>query len=370
MGHALAGATGSAISNAVTYPLQLLITRLQVQRQLRSKDTGDDIEYKGILDAAENIYYKEGGITAFYSGVGQEIAKSVADSFLFFLAYSLLRNARQRSTGTRKLAAKDELGIGMAAGAFSKLFTTPIQNIVTRKQTATMTSGSGDRKLTSMEIAQEIKHEKGWFGLWAGYSATLVLTTNPGLTFLLHELFERINHKTVDQEGSLATFVIAASAKAVASSVTYPFSLAKSRAQVSKRRTTNSHAGGDISSENSVKSAEHKVEAELERNTIWGEILKTARTEGVAGLYQGWSGEVLKGFFQHGLTMLMKDRAFQVIQQIYFLLLKVLRKYPSPEELAALAKERAERTAEEARFQSAKLIEQGKAAIQSVSEKL
>lgn len=367
LGHALSGAVGAALSNAVTYPLQLLITRLQVQNRARKQggDDGAEAEYEDLLDAARKIYNNEGGIAAFYAGVGQEIGKSVADSFLFFLAYSVLRKARQKATGAKKLAVTDELGIGMVAGAFSKLFTTPIQQIVTRKQTA---KHGADRQLTTREIAMQIKNEKGWLGFWTGYSATLILTTNPGLTFMLHDLFERTYRNSVGQEGSLATFVLAASAKAIASSITYPFALAKSRAQVSKRKPADPHAGGDLQKGDDLRATERKVEAKLERNTILGEVAKIARTEGVTGLYQGLSGEVAKGFLQHGLTMLLKDRAFTVIQALYFVLLKVLRKYPSPEELATIARERAEQVAEEARAQGAQVFRQGKLMVENVTK--
>src|SRR5438034_9987385 len=36
-GHAVAGATGAAVSTLATYPLDLIITRLQIQRQLRRR---------------------------------------------------------------------------------------------------------------------------------------------------------------------------------------------------------------------------------------------------------------------------------------------------------------------------------------------
>jgi hypothetical protein len=51
----------------------LIITRLQVQRSLRrSSSTPNEGEYKGVVDAFKQIYKKEGGISASYTGVLQD----------------------------------------------------------------------------------------------------------------------------------------------------------------------------------------------------------------------------------------------------------------------------------------------------------
>lgn len=89
IGHAISGATGTAISTTATYPLDLVNTRLKVQRQLRKDGTISPSEqYAGILDAVSRIYEREGGLGAFYAGLGSDVFKGVADSFLFFLFVS------------------------------------------------------------------------------------------------------------------------------------------------------------------------------------------------------------------------------------------------------------------------------------------
>ena len=75
-GHALFGATGTTISRLLIYPLDLVITCLQVQKQFQSAGDPEDVEYKSIRDAAEKIYGRQGGLQAFYSGVLQDAAKS------------------------------------------------------------------------------------------------------------------------------------------------------------------------------------------------------------------------------------------------------------------------------------------------------
>lgn len=79
IGHAISGATGTAISTTTTYPLDLVNTRLKVQGQLRKdRDISPSEQYKGVADAFAKIYEREGGIRTFYTGLGSDIVKSVA----------------------------------------------------------------------------------------------------------------------------------------------------------------------------------------------------------------------------------------------------------------------------------------------------
>lgn len=337
LGHATSGALGTAISKLLTYPLDVVITRLQVQRQLQSGS--DRPHYDSFLDAIEKIYEREGGLQAFYNGVFHETAKGIADSFLFFLAYSYVRQKRLTARGSGKsLPALEEIGVGVVAGAFSKLFTTPMQNIITRKQTAAMLSQESSTTIppltSTRDIAWEIKREKGIQGFWSGYSASLILTLNPSITMLLHKVLLRlmVPRAKQDDPGARITFLLAAVSKALASTVTYPFSLAKTRAQISTQKPT-STTGETSELEKPEKPLESRTVRARQR-TVFSTILRIAQTEGLLALYQGLGAEVLKGFFSHGITMLMKDRIHSVIISLYYSVLQSLQKFPSSEELA------------------------------------
>lgn len=348
LGHALAGATGTAISNLAIYPLDLIITRLQVQRQLRkTSSTPDEGEYDGVIDAFDKIYNKEGGITAFYSGVLQDTGKSIADSFLFFLFYNYLRTRRLQANGShaKNLPALDELGVGALAGACSKFFTTPIANIVTRKQTASMVAARSKISTTEpsvSDIAAEIRSEKGIQGFWSGYSASLILTLNPSITFFLYEFFKRslLPKSRRDDPGARITFLMAAMSKAIASTITYPFSLAKARAQASSK---------SFDEGLTEKASSEKAKKIAQRSTVFSTILEIYKKDGPAALYEGVFGEILKGFFSHGITMIVKESIHKLIIQTYYLLLKALNKYPSPAELTAQAGEAVQESTEKLR---------------------
>ncbi|OBT51587.1 hypothetical protein VE04_08946 [Pseudogymnoascus sp. 24MN13] len=319
LGHAISGSTGTAISNLVTYPLDLIIKRLQVQRiqQSNSTDSSDDT-YDGILDAAEKIY----AATAL---------QSIADSFLFFLFYNYLRTRRLDTRSSHKLSTLDELAVGAAAGALSKLFTTPLSNIATRAQTS--------RSATSVQdIADRILKEKGVQGFWGGYSASLVLTLNPSLTFFFFESLKRLLPRSKrDDPGARLTFLLAALSKAAASSITYPFSLAKSRSQVSpapavkqSRAELKAEAKSDLhKAAHSAKAAKAVGRKDLKRAadaTVFSAVARIYRDEGLEALYVGLGGEVLKGFFSHGITMLVKEQVHGWVIKLYFALMSAYRK--------------------------------------------
>lgn len=93
-----------------------------------------------------------------------------------------------------------------------------------------------------------------------------------------------------------------------------------------------------------------KLEPESGRkapHNVFTTILNIIHTEGLGGLYEGLGGEVLKGFFSHGITMIVKDAAHKLVIQLYYAILKLLRRYPSPQELAEAAKGQAGQVADD-----------------------
>lgn len=313
-------------------------------------DNGQGEKYSSLLDAARKIYANEGGIAGFYTGVGQDMGKTIADSFLFFLAYTFLRQrrlkSRARAAGKRSavLPVLDELAIGIIAGAFAKLWTTPLANIVTRKQTAAVIGDSRSSSASTREIAAQIRAEKGLAGFWSGYSASLILTLNPSITFFLNETLKYLllpRHRR-RKPSAAVTFLLAAVSKAIASAITYPFSLAKTRAQTDG---SDSRSRDDTATQDNGRDG---VRSSVSP-TIFSTLHTIALEEGVGALYDGLLGEVLKGFFSHGITMLTKDVVHSAIVNTYYALLVLLRRYPTPEELLQRVHEQAEEYADVAR---------------------
>ena len=289
----------------------------------------------------QKIYHNEGGISGLYTGLLQDSGKTIADAFFFFLIYSFLRDRRvarhTKLNGGKKvsLPALEELGVGFIAGGLTKLATTPIANIVTRKQAAAMMKpkaqdAEGQDNLHSSpsvrQIARSIHEEKGLMGFWSGYSASLVLTLNPSITFFLFETLKKTllpRDKRQNPPPSL-TFLLSAISKATASSLTYPFSLAKARLQAGG--TSTEHEESD-EKEVVHEDFNRKETQKAARATIFSTVLAIAQTEGVTALYEGLHVEVLRAFFSHGITMLVKQIIQRLLVRTYYLLSILLGRY-------------------------------------------
>ncbi|GKT43749.1 peroxisomal adenine nucleotide carrier 1 [Colletotrichum spaethianum] len=342
LGHALAGATGTALSTAAVYPLDLVTTRLKVQRQLRREDAiSEKDQYRGVFHALKAISSQEGGVSALYTGLAQDVFKSIADSFLFFLFYQYFRDARRRSRGRRRLPVIDELAVGALAGACARGCTTPIANVVARKQTSAMFEGNADGENASVwKILSSIGAENGIAGLWAGYSASLLLTINPSITFFLNEQLGKTLLPDSDEtsHNTQTTFLLAAASKSIATIISYPLQTAKARLQMrgsgntSPRRSTDtlerpsgSESNKEPQSPTSVderSGALNKLKRMAEGSVI-AIVLSIARTEGLSALYAGLQGEVLKSFFNHGLTMVTKGIIHKFVIRLGILLLSL-----------------------------------------------
>ncbi|RYP78296.1 hypothetical protein DL770_006895 [Monosporascus sp. CRB-9-2] len=308
----------------------------------RSAAQSDRSHYDGIVDAFSKICAEEGGPKALYSGLASDAAKSLLESFLFFMLYEWLRSLRLAAHHRRKrskggLGVLEQLAIGVLAGAGSRAFTTPIANIVTRKQTASLIDGREDARGKRFgEMARGVVREKGIGGLWAGYSATLILTLNPSITFFLQDFLRKnaVPADMRDDPGPFLTFLLAAVSKSVASTITYPFQTAKSRLQagVSSAEEERSTAKEDDEDRRDAEKDNSNSNKALKRatplrGTVFSTLVQTARAEGVGALYDGLQGELLKGFLSHGTTMLAKDAVHKLLLRLSLLVAGLLREF-------------------------------------------
>ena len=275
--------------------------------------------------------------------------KSVLDGFIFFLVYEFARRKRRGGRG-RNLPAIEQLGIGVLAGAVAKFVTSPLGCVVTRLQTTVPISDvdagePGRREHGIRDVIEQIKNEKGWKGFWSGYEASLILTLNPSITFFLYQLYDKVvpgGSRTDKGKRAVRTFLMAAVAKAVASTIMYPVMLTKARAQVEgseyDARLQTVEKGKAPAEEKTTKDkAKAKASSTsrlVKRNSTLNTLTKIYKQEGPSALYSGLEAEILKGFLGHGTTMAIKQVVHRFVIQLYFTLLKLLRRYPSPEELA------------------------------------
>jgi hypothetical protein len=335
LGHALSGAAGAAISNVATYPLDLIITRLQIQRQLQNAKTGEkdgtegeEEYYSGFVDAVRKIVSRD-GYTGLWRGADSDTVKTMLDVGGFFMVYTFLRQRLSRRRQGGRLGAVEELAVGWVSGAMVKAVVMPCSVVVAKAQTSGMDGGGGGHasRLSMRGIAREIYEEKGLKGFWAGYQAAMVLTMNPSLTFALHAVLSRSLPRGLrEKPGAVTTFLLSASSKAIASAVMYPFSLAKTRLMVGgkKEEKYEEEAQKSVGAGNSKKA---KVEREVLKDTLLSTLLAIVEHEGYSGLYEGLELEVCKGFLSHGITMVAKQVVQRFVIKMWYLFSIVMRRY-------------------------------------------
>jgi len=102
---------------------------------------------------------------------------------------------------------------------------------------------------------------------------------------------------------------------------------------------------------------------------VFSTILHIARKDGVGALYEGLEGEVLKGFFSHGITMIVKQAVHKVIIQLYFMILKALKRFPAPTEVVDATKVQADSAMVVVRTVVVEVKEGGQHLVQQGSEK-
>ena len=121
------------------------------------------------------------------------------------------------------------------------------------------------------------------------------LSLNPAITLLFFQIFRKIlsRYETPRSSSKIgqkiatpsaqAAFVGAAFSNAVATMILYPLILAKTRLQAHKKK-----GNGDVT-----------------MMKIWSAAFER---EGMQGLYQGLDAQIMKGFINQGVTMMVKQR--------------------------------------------------------------
>ncbi|KAF8946609.1 hypothetical protein BGZ47_011827 [Haplosporangium gracile] len=290
------------------------------------------VHYTSVPDAIRKIYASE-GFTALYSGLGSDTIATLASNFVYFYVYMALRQRKEHRRSSGQLSTFQELFLGAEAGIISRFFTAPIHVVTTRQQVmgkdllqqqqSEKTAGTATEeipKVSARSIIREIYAQDGITGFWAGYAPTVILSINPSITYFLFETIKKTilarQLKTAHAGSasptksvlaaaasltSLQIFFISACSKAIASFLTYPLILTKTKLQTKVQDESYSPTTLD-----------HDIEKNEQQPKSFNgisDVFKTViKDKGIAGLYTGCQGQVVKGFFSFGLMYMIKDR--------------------------------------------------------------
>jgi adenine nucleotide transporter 17 len=320
---ALAGAAAGVFSLALLYPLDTYKSRKQLMdKQRKPSKTEDQLalakqeieEIKKGVEPEPAVQFSEEQLSfvksigtkeffGWYDGIGIGLLSEGAQQASYYYFYTLLKKRFQAHYNKNPDTASS-LIIGSIAGALNMIITSPLSTVHTRMQTHAVQHPNEQATIGS--TVQEIVKKDGVTGLWRGLKTSLVLVVNPSITFFAFETLRKNLEKFLSgKEGGKISagwlFILGAIAKLIATIVTYPLILAKTRLQADKLKQ--------------YRSFFH----------VW---LKVVEKSGFVGLYGGMSSKLLQTCISSAIKFTMKDAfddfAFKIL--LFALNIKVEQK--------------------------------------------
>ena len=288
---ASSGALGAASANTLSYPLDVITTRVQTGQ---SKSLGRLLEKHGLL--------------SLYDGIGSDTGATLLSSGLYYYAYSYLRSIyTRRIPKGAMLSVPQELAIGYLAGIASRAITTPLNCVTVRLQIQRDADASEDSSMGGFtDVVKQMYEESGFAGFWKGFQTTFLLSLNPAISLLLFQIFRRVFLRGRDRDMPTPgqSFVGGAVASSIAVTMLYPLILTKTLIQAA--RAAQASEGKEVS-----------VAEEKHTMTVRGVLTKTYREGGAMALYRGLQSQILKGIITQGVALMVKQRIEQIVVQAY-----------------------------------------------------
>ncbi|OJJ43720.1 hypothetical protein ASPZODRAFT_135728 [Penicilliopsis zonata CBS 506.65] len=238
----VAGFTAGVVSTLCLHPLDLVKTRLQVDRTSSSRLGGSYLVIR-------RIWHNEGGIAAFYRGLAPNLVGNSTSWALYFLCYSNTKDYLRKLHGSqnRELSSLNYFLASGTAGVLTSILTNPIWVIKTRMLSTSSHTPGAYRSLTAG--IQQIYRSDGVLGFYRGLFPALFGVSHGALQFMAYEklkvFWAQRNPLSTPQGpdlrnrpdqhrklGNLDLFVVSSVAKVFAGCVTYPYQVLRSRLQM------------------------------------------------------------------------------------------------------------------------------------------
>ncbi|KAF0935294.1 hypothetical protein E2562_032009 [Oryza meyeriana var. granulata] len=176
----VAGALAGVASTLCTYPMELVKTRLTIEKDL----------YDNVLHAFVKIV-REGGPSELYRGLAPSLIGVVPYAATNFYAYETLRRLYRRATGRAEVGPAATLLIGSAAGAIASTATFPLE--VARKQMQVGAVGGRQVYRNVLHAMYCILRSEGAAGLYRGLGPSCIkLMPAAGISFMCYEALKKI----------------------------------------------------------------------------------------------------------------------------------------------------------------------------------
>ncbi|KAK4853741.1 hypothetical protein QYF36_013838 [Acer negundo] len=184
----VAGACAGVTSTLFTYPLELVKTRLTIQRDV----------YNGILDAFVKIVREEGP-GELYRGLAPSLIGVIPYAATNYFVYDSLRKAYRKVFKQEKIGNMETLLIGSLAGAISSSATFPLE--VARKHMQVGAVSGRQVYKNMLHALASILEKDGLPGLYKGLGPSCIkLVPAAGISFMCYEACKKILVEMEEEE--------------------------------------------------------------------------------------------------------------------------------------------------------------------------
>lgn len=305
--HLIAGTLAGLVSTVTLYPLELIKTRMQVIDGVARN------AYMTTPGAIQSVLKSE-GVPGLYRGMTPAIFASSGSWGGYFYFYEAskrrklkakMENSDEEEIKKTKLGVFDHLLSGIEAGSILVLLFNPVWLVKTRLALQDMPTEvrkgkdavKNGRKYKGMvDALATIFREEGVKGLYQGVVPALLLTSHGAVQFAAYEYMKVIAQSVLhsDQQAPWVSIFLGGSSKIIASTITYPYQVIKSRLQ--QRGST---VGGQ---------AVYKYKGTIDcAMSLWKEA-------GIRGFFRGLVPNVMKVAPSAALTFVVYEEAMKILK--------------------------------------------------------
>lgn len=283
-----------------TYPLVVLSTRAAVETK------NDD---KTIIQVGFDTVKRE-GVRGLYSGLNSSLVGIAVTNGVYYYFYERSRSIILDSrTGSKALSTLESILAGLIAGSATTIISNPIWVVQTSQAVQSAETNLPDpstskpRKLGAVKTIGKIISRDGLAGFWRGIGPALVLVINP---IIQYTVFEQLKNALVKSrtakmrangQGSAVAvlgdwdfFLLGALSKLVATGITYPYIVVKSRLQAGQ------------------------VHAQRYKSSFEG-LSTILKEEGLQGLYKGAGSKLLQSVLTAAILFAGQKRIYEVTKK-------------------------------------------------------
>ncbi|CAD8192321.1 unnamed protein product [Paramecium pentaurelia] len=274
MAHGHAGALAGLFSTCLLYPLENIKTRMAASQQ---KEVIQEIIIK---------VWNEEGLQGFFKGVTPLALGNYISYGVYFFWYEYFKHLFKTDISN----SFDLIKPSLASAILTTFVTNPFWVVQSRMTVC-------KDNLNFFQKTKKIIETEGLEALMKGLQASLILTINPIIQFVIYEAFKRRFQYVENQ--ALINFIGGAISKAISTILTYPYQLLRTKTHIKK---------------NSSKSYFSAAE-------------KILKNEGIQGLFKGLTPKLCQSVLNSAFLLMFYEKIYEIIKQGIILIIIEFLKY-------------------------------------------